>query len=204
MRLYSADLVQSAAGWAGEGDLSGRAEWLRVVPNHSGLQARYTDSYRKRLHIPVNAETHGSSSDNGHGRSEASSITSVGTVGGAEEAKYSSLTDMRWGEFEALGFGGGEAGGKRLEFDLNEGARQVRVQGRVSGADPDIYFVQARLEKRTTMTWSDFSSAGFLREDKPLSDTLQFAAPLQTTIQTWPTTSEDIHRKLKKQQKVRS
>lgn len=139
VRLYSADLVQSAAGWAGEGDLSGRAEWLRVVPKHSGLNARYTDSYRKRLDIPVNAaESRGTSSDSGHGRSEASSITSVGTVGGADEAKYSSLTDMRWGEFEALGFGGGDAGGKRLQFDLNEGARQVRVHGRVSRTIPDI------------------------------------------------------------------
>lgn len=54
------------------------------------------------------------------------------------------------------------------------------------------------------MTWKDFSSAGFLRDDSPLSDTLQFAAPLQTTIQTWPAVSDDIHRKLKKQQKVRS
>ncbi|KAG9074718.1 hypothetical protein FS749_013691 [Ceratobasidium sp. UAMH 11750] len=186
VRLYSPDLVQSAAGWAGEGDLSGRAEWLRVVPKHSGLPARYTDAYRKRLDIPVAApDSRGPSSDNGHGgwpSSETSSLTAP--VTGVEDAKYSSLTDMRWGEFEALGFGGGEAEGKRLEFDLTEGARQTR------------------LEKRTTMTWSDFSTAGFLRDDSPLSDTLQFAAPLQTTIQTWPTTSEDIHRKLKKQQKV--
>ncbi|KAG9119317.1 hypothetical protein FRC07_005708 [Ceratobasidium sp. 392] len=187
VRLYSPDLVQSAAGWAGEGDLSGRAEWLRVVPKHSGLQARYTDSYRKRLDIPVpTADSRGPSSDNGHGSwlsSETSSLTAPAT--GVEDAKYSSLTDMRWGEFEALGFGGGEPE-KRLQFDLNEGARQK----------------QTRMEKRTTMTWNDFSTAGFLRDDSPLSDTLQFAAPLQTTIQTWPTTSEDIHRKLKKQQKV--
>ncbi|KAG8778196.1 hypothetical protein FRC12_025108 [Ceratobasidium sp. 428] len=186
VRLYSPDLVQSAAGWAGEGDLSGRAEWLRVVPKHSGLQARYTDAYRKRLDISASApDSRGPSSDNGHGgwlSSETSSLTAPAT--GAEDAKYSSLTDMRWGEFEALGFGGGEAGAKRLEFDLTEGARQTRV------------------EKRTTMTWSDFSTAGFLRDDAPLSETLQFAAPLQTTIQTWPATSEDIHRKLKKQQKV--
>ncbi|KAG9096851.1 hypothetical protein FRC06_008265 [Ceratobasidium sp. 370] len=186
VRLYSPDLVQSAAAWAGEGDLSGRAEWLRVVPNHGGLSARYTDAYRKRLDIPATApDSRGPSSDNGHGgwlSSETSSLTAPAT--GAEDAKYSSLTDMRWGEFEALGFGSGETEGKRLEFDLTEGARQTR------------------LEKRTTMTWSDFSTAGFLRDDAPLSETLQFAAPLQTTIQTWPTTSEDIHRKLKKQQKV--
>ncbi|QRV95888.1 hypothetical protein RhiJN_23906 [Ceratobasidium sp. AG-Ba] len=186
VRLYSPDLVQSAATWAGEGDLSGRAEWLRVVPKHSGLQAKYTDSYRKRLDISVPApDSRGPSSDNGHGgwlSSETSSLTAPTT--GTEDAKYSSLTDMRWGEFEALGFGGLEAEGKRLEFDLTESARQTR------------------LEKRTTMTWNDFSSAGFLRDDTPLSETLQFSAPLQSTIQTWPTTSEDIHRKLKKQQKV--
>ncbi|CAE6409457.1 unnamed protein product [Rhizoctonia solani] len=191
VRLYSPDLVQSAATWAGEGDLSGRAEWLRVVPKHSGLTARYTDTYRKRLDIPaptLTSEAKKPNSNDGH-QSWLSSETSLTSVVGTvvpedEKAKYSSLTDMKWGEFMAVGFGDGETESKRLEFDLNEGARQ------------------SRLEKRATMTWSDFSSTGFLREEAPLSDTLQFAAPLSSTIQTWPTASEDLHRKLKKQQKV--
>ncbi|CAE6411917.1 unnamed protein product [Rhizoctonia solani] len=187
VRLYSPDLVQSAASWAGEGDLSGRAEWLRVVPKHSGLTARYTDTYRKRLDIPAPSLTEAKkpNSNDGHQSwlSSEASLTSV-VVPEDEKGKYSSLTDMRWGEFEAIGFGSGETEGKRLEFDLTEGARQ------------------SRLEKRATMTWSDFSAAGFAGGGAPLSDTLQFAAPLSTTIQTWPTASEDLHRKLKKQQKV--
>ncbi|KAJ1304068.1 hypothetical protein OPQ81_008475 [Rhizoctonia solani] len=191
VRLYSPDLVQSAATWAGEGDLSGRAEWLRVVPKHSGLTARYTDSYRKRLDIPaptLTSEIKRANSNDGHQSwlNSETSLTSVVGVGVPEDekAKYSSLTDMKWGEFMAVGFGDGEAEAKRLEFDLTEGARQ------------------SRLEKRATMTWSDFSAAGFLGGEAPLSETLQFAAPLSTTIQTWPTASEDLHRKLKKQQKV--
>ncbi|KAF8666934.1 hypothetical protein RHS04_09376 [Rhizoctonia solani] len=191
VRLYSPDLVQSAASWAGEGDMSGRAEWLRVVPKGSGLTARYTDTYRKRLDIPaptLTSESKKTQSTDGH-QSWLSSETSLTSIVGAtaaeeEKAKYSSLTDMKWGEFMATGFGDGETEGKRLEFDLNEGARQ------------------SRLEKRATMTWSDFSAAGFMRDEAPLSETLQFAAPLSTTIQTWPTASEDLHRKLKKQQKV--
>ncbi|KDN37847.1 hypothetical protein RSAG8_09901, partial [Rhizoctonia solani AG-8 WAC10335] len=170
VRLYSPDLVQSAASWAGEGDLSGREEWLRVVPKHSGLTARYTDTYRKRLDIPAPSLTW-----------QAKKTHSIPED---EKGKYSSLTDMRWGEFEAAGFGNGETEGKRLEFDLTEGARQ------------------SRLQKRTTMTWSDFSAGGFTAGGAPLSDTLQFAAPLSTTIQTWPSANEDLHRKLKKQQKV--
>jgi hypothetical protein len=132
VRLYSPDLVQSAATWAGEGDLSGRAEWLRVVPKHSGLTARYTDVYRKRLDIPaptLTSESKKPNSNDGH-QSWLSSETSLTSIVGAttaeeEKAKYSSLTDMRWGEFMATGFGDGETEGKRLEFDLNEGARQV-------------------------------------------------------------------------------
>ncbi|KAF8756502.1 hypothetical protein RHS01_04262 [Rhizoctonia solani] len=169
VRLYSPDLVQSAASWAGEGDMSGRAEWLRVVPKGSGLTARYTDTYRKRLDIPaptLTSESKKTQSTDGH------------------QSWLSSETSLTMGEFMATGFGDGETEGKRLEFDLNEGARQ------------------SRLEKRATMTWSDFSAAGFMRDEAPLSETLQFAAPLSTTIQTWPTASEDLHRKLKKQQKV--
>ncbi|KAG9073683.1 hypothetical protein FS749_014793, partial [Ceratobasidium sp. UAMH 11750] len=185
VRLYSPDLVQSAAGWAGEGDLSGSTEWLRVVPKHSGLPARYTDAYRKRLDISMAApDLRGASSDEVHGgwlSGETSSWTAPAT--GAEDAKYSSLTDMRWGEFEARGFGGGEAMEKRMEFNLAEGVRQTRS------------------EKRAKMTWSDFSTTGFMRDDSPLSETMVFAKPSQNTIRTWPTTFKDIQQKPKKQQK---
>ncbi len=50
------------------------------------------------------------------------------------------------------------------------------------------------------MTWNDFSSTGFTREDEPLQDTLQFNALPPTTLHTWP--SHEEARKLKKAQKA--
>ncbi len=37
--------------------------------------------------------------------------------------RFRSLTDIKWGEFESLGFGG--LGQDKLQFDLNESARTV-------------------------------------------------------------------------------
>jgi hypothetical protein len=62
--------------------------------------------------------------------------------------------------------------------------------------------LQARNEKRGTISWNDFSSTGFSRSDDPLSATLQFAAPLTTTISAWPTRQSEIRHKLKKTQKA--
>ena len=43
------------------------------------------------------------------------------------EDRFRSLTDLKWGEFEAMGFGDLGADDKKLQFDLTEGARAVRV-----------------------------------------------------------------------------
>lgn len=43
---------------------------------------------------------------------------------------------------------------------------------------------------------------GFSRNDDPLSATLQFAAPLTTTISAWPTRQSELRHKLKKTQKA--
>lgn len=59
------------------------------------------------------------------------------------------------GEFEAMGFGGSESGEKDLQFDLTESTWMSRVA------------------RRTTLTWTDFSSAGFTCMDT------QHDAPIQ-------------------------
>lgn len=41
-----------------------------------------------------------------------------------------------------------------------------------------------------------------MRNDAPLSATLQFSAPLSQTISTWPSKQHEIHSKLKKAQKA--
>ncbi|KAG8919332.1 hypothetical protein FRC02_001745 [Tulasnella sp. 418] len=197
VRLYSPDLVKTSASWAGEGDLSGRKEWSRVTSRN--LPPKYTDAYRKRLDIPHSyapsissvASSTSFESTRGGTTITASSRTlgllddvKIGNDGlGAEDAdRFGSLTELRWGEFEQMGFS--EPSTKMLEFDLNESARMTRA------------------EKRATMTWSDFSASGFSRNEMPLSATLQFSTPISSTISTWPTHAEDIHRKLKKTQKV--
>ena len=75
-----------------------------------------------------------------------------------------------------------------------------------STTDANFEFIlvsfQARAAKRATLSWQDFSSAGFSRSDAPLSATLQFSTPLLKTIDAWPSNSAEIHRKLKKTQKT--
>ena len=41
------------------------------------------------------------------------------------EDRFRSLTDLKWGEFEIMGFGGLGTDEKKLQFDLTEGARNV-------------------------------------------------------------------------------
>jgi len=78
-----------------------------------------------------------------------------------------------------MGFGGLETGEKKLQFDLTEGARTVCHVSTFS-YDTLVYYaaLQSRAAKRTTLTWTDFSSTGFSRMDAPLSTTLQFSSPL--------------------------
>ena len=129
VRLYSHDLVKTAASWAAKGEQGGLAsskEWTRVMgPPNSRLVPRYSDAYRKRFDIPP-IVTPDMGFDGALSQSSSASSTAVeelGFIGKEDEQRFRSLTDLKWGEFESLGFGGGDE--KRLEFDLNEGARTV-------------------------------------------------------------------------------
>jgi len=44
-----------------------------------------------------------------------------------EEEQFRSLTELKWGKFEAMGFGGLDPAEKKLLFDLTESARMVRL-----------------------------------------------------------------------------
>ncbi|KAH8105374.1 hypothetical protein BXZ70DRAFT_887431 [Cristinia sonorae] len=207
VRMYSPDLVKSAAGWvtrsytgsvspSADRSFAGSKEWDRIAPPTLKLAPRYSDAYRKRMVLPPNFHP-----DTGTSSPAAPSLTSsvstastvssflddgeLGLLGHKpEEDRFRSLTDLKWGEFEAMGFGGLDSGEKKLQFDLTEGARA------------------ARAAKRSTLSWQDFSSAGFSRTDGPLSATLQFSTPVAKTIDSWPSNSAEIHRKLKKTQKT--
>ena len=195
VRMYSPDLVKTAASWANRPKAPGEAnsltnskEWERIAPPTLKLPPRYSDAYRKRMNLPPSFHP-----DTGPGvpslQSSLSNTSSSVTIGDGSlldkpgEDRFRSLTDLKWGEFEASGFGDVLADEKKLQFDLTEGARE------------------ARRVKRQTLTWSDFSQAGFTRLDDPLNTTLQFSTPVAATINQWPTQNAEISRKLKKTQK---
>lgn len=195
VRMYSPDLVRTAANWAtrpkGPGEinsLTSSKEWERIAPPTLKLPPRYSDPYRKRMNLPPSFHP-----DTGPGASSLqSSSSSPSSAAPTEngslldqpgEDRFRSLTDQKWGEFEESGFGNVLADEKKLQFDLTEGARE------------------ARRVKRQTLTWNDFSQAGFTRMDDPLNTTLQFSTPVTTTINQWPTQNAEISKKLKKTQK---
>ncbi|RDB19451.1 hypothetical protein Hypma_013501 [Hypsizygus marmoreus] len=95
------------------------------------------------------------------------------------EDRFRSLTDLKWGESESMGFS--ELGdNKKLEFDLTESARGEHTA------------------KRGTLSLNDFSTTGFSRTDGPLSVTLQFSPPVAKTISSWPFHNAEMSKKLKK------
>ncbi|OCH84945.1 hypothetical protein OBBRIDRAFT_891493 [Obba rivulosa] len=209
VRMYSPDLVKTAASWshrprgaissAGDRSFVGSKEWERVAPPTLKLPPRYSDAYKKRMDLPPTFHPDtgaGSSSSTLNAPSLTSSVSTAssasalfedrehGILSGAGEDRFRSLTDLKWGEFEVMGFGNLGADDKKLQFDLTEGARA------------------ARAAKRATLTWQDFSTTGFSRTEAPLNATLQFSAPVTNTVNSWPAHSAEISRKLKKTQKA--
>ena len=92
-----------------------------------------------------------------------------------EEERFRSLTELKWGEFEAMGFGGLDPAEKKLQFDLTESARTVCLDLSSVVLQMFMYRVAVASGKTNVLTWTDFSSTGFTRTDVPLSATLQFS-----------------------------
>jgi hypothetical protein len=146
VRMYTPDLVKTAASWATRPPsgvnhtpnvFAQSRDWERVAPPTLKLTPRYADSFRKRMDLPPNLHPHtGVTSSN----ASIASSTTVSTLGDsptdyfglgkpaiAGEERFRSLTELKWGEFEALGFGGLDPAEKKLQFDLTESARTVRL-----------------------------------------------------------------------------
>ena len=140
VRMYSPDLVKTAASWASSRPsrednrgLAGSKEWERVAPTALKLQPRYSEGYKKRMDMPPNFHPYTMPSS---GTSSATSSTS--STSGNEKGKHGlgiregedrfrTLTELKWGEFEAMGFGALEADEKKLQFDLTESERMVSL-----------------------------------------------------------------------------
>ncbi|KAF8646242.1 hypothetical protein AX16_007312 [Volvariella volvacea WC 439] len=178
-------------------------EWDRICPQALKLSPRYSEAYKKRMDMLPNFHpdtalgtasqaSPGGLSTTPSGSSTVSSGTSsllgdfdhFGLGLGIREGddRFRSLSDLKWGEFETMGFGAAETD-KKLQFDLTESARQERNA------------------KRKTLDWKDFSTSGFTRTDTTLNATLQFSTPIASTISSWPAQSAEISKKLKKSQK---
>ena len=146
VRMYTPDLVKTAASWATRSPsgvthtpnvFAQSRDWERVAPPTLKLTPRYADNFKKRMDLPPNLHPHtGVASSNA---SIASSTTvstlgdsptdyfGLGKPGVAGEERFRSLTELKWGEFETLGFGGLDPAEKKLQFDPTEGARTVRL-----------------------------------------------------------------------------
>ncbi|KAK7018130.1 F-box domain-containing protein [Favolaschia claudopus] len=232
VRSYSTDLVRNGSTWAsssssgtGPNDWASSKAWRNVLAGGAG-SPRYAESYRKRMDLGVGVHPSTSSLSSSYSSSTSSAPTTYGFSGGGgsgggnhstynlsapstsslgsgEDAggAFRSLTDLKWGEFESLGFGsgvgvsspGGVGAGEggietKLKFDLTENARAERMA------------------KRETLSWNDFSTAGFSRGDKPLSATLQFSAPLTLSLSSSTSPNKELNaeltRKLRKAHKA--
>ncbi|KAN0128116.1 hypothetical protein V8E53_014097 [Lactarius tabidus] len=188
VRMYTPDLVKSAASWATRSAghspnvFSQSRDWERVAPPTLRLTPRYADSFKKRMDLPPNFHPHAGVASSNASIASSATTSSVGDSQAdyfglgkpaiAGEERFRNLTDLKIGPGE-----------KKLQFDLTESARTSRAA------------------KRATLTWTDFSSSGFSRTDAPLSATLQFSSPLVNSISAWPEQQADITRKLKKTQK---
>jgi len=147
VRMYSPDLVKSAASWATRNllvqtppnGLSSSKEWDRVAPSTLKLSPRYADSYKKRMDLPSTFNPYIGPGSPSPSSTVASSSVPSSTTGekhyfghgdspltGTED-RFRSLTDMRWGEFETMGFRESDVHEKMLQFDLTESARTVRL-----------------------------------------------------------------------------
>lgn len=149
VRFYNPDLVKNAASWgtkptnpadaAANSGLANSKEWERVAPPTLKLPPRYADSYKKRMDLPANFHPSTGPGGNNNGSHPPSSISSSGSgtstlsasssEGGepvVHEERFRNLADLRWGEFETVGFGGLGTDEKKLQFDLTESARTVR------------------------------------------------------------------------------
>lgn len=129
VRLYSPDLLRTAASWSTvKGDFQGCKEWSRICPANLNLPPRYADTYRKFLNVPAtfHPEMGAGSTASSPGAGGGSDMD-WGSIGGPlkDENRFKNLTDLKWGNFESLGFS--DTDSNKLAFDLTESARKVHL-----------------------------------------------------------------------------
>ncbi|CDS01112.1 uncharacterized protein SPSC_01609 [Sporisorium scitamineum] len=172
VRLYSADLVQSAC----EIDITEPCpEWedCRNSNEVLGKDPQLSDKFRKLINLRGGAL---------QGR-RAGVVKTLESPFKEDDAvvNHSSLVSKQWDDFMSGGFAAPDS--SKLAFDLNESARRNRVA------------------KRETVQWNEFSKAGFQNEEgSTLADVLSFDDVLKHDVQNWPSERDQLHAKLKSRQ----
>ncbi|KAJ7840121.1 hypothetical protein B0H13DRAFT_2366386 [Mycena leptocephala] len=137
VRSYSQDLVRGGSSWAGSGgsgaqnDWAASKAWRAILAGGAGAP-RYAESYRKRMDLGVGVHpstsslsssysstsststaptTYGLSPPHTSGSTYNLSASSTSSLASEDAGAFRSLTDLKWGEFESLGFGGGGGSG---------------------------------------------------------------------------------------------
>lgn len=181
VRFYSQDLIQTAAQW----DLTKPCEeWKACWTENErhGRLPQLSDRYRKLLNL--RGTTHLSNSLASVTRNAPSArAKSLHSQDRPEDpSSYTSIADKEWSEFLNEGFAAPSA--DKLNFDLRESQRK------------------ARLNKRDTLEWKDFSDLGFDGDEAGdrlggLSSVLSFDDGIQQGLQRWPDERQELLQKLR-------
>lgn len=210
VRAYSRDLVGSAELWGSE--TPNWDAWNRVVLREKRGEAarpKFSPSYRRKMAVKETLPLPASSQRSqqvvyGAPLNRGGPVTRMEKDEG-EAGRFASLAGKEWSAFEELGFDSESSSRRgeqerpdmksRLQFDLNESAKQVSFRV-LFPADK-----QSVAERRQTMDWSDFADGGFTRTESFLTASLTFSAPVQSSITEWPKERDELHRRLHKTQK---
>jgi len=113
------------------------------------------------------------------------------------------LTEIKWGEVDAMGFGGLHPGERSLQFDLTEGARTVSLNI-ASGRVVSLIFMY-----RVTVASGETNDAHLDRflvhlvhSYRRATEQLQFSTPLVNSISSWPEQTSRYHAQVEKDTKV--
>ncbi|KAK0539829.1 hypothetical protein OC842_000780 [Tilletia horrida] len=194
VRLYSVDLIQSAAEL--ELDPHDCYEWAACRTDQKGLEpeAQLSEKYRKLINLRGQAirKKAGSRTEGGQGAAIAGGTAGArpktGDAGAGKMAldavtveSYGSLASKQWGDFLSDGFSSTDP--SKLTFDLRESQRKVRTQA------PE------------NRQWSDFAQAGFTVNDNGLDNVLNFDDGLKEEMERWPGERAELNERLRQTQK---
>ncbi|KAK0547184.1 hypothetical protein OC846_004138 [Tilletia horrida] len=182
VRLYSVDLLQSAAEMTIEQDCP---EWAacRTEDKRLGSEPQLSEKYRKLINLRGQAirKKVGVTAAQAGSRPKTQETAGKTALDAVTVESYGSLASKQWGDFLSDGFSSTDS--SKLAFDLRESQRKVRAQ---------------RPENRQ---WSDFAQGGFTVNDSGLDNVLNFDDGLKEEMERWPGERAELNERLRQTQK---